>query len=1063
MKKISSKLLILLAGLGIFLPAYDAFATTWHQNFVDTFTRADSATLGNSWDLGTGSYAITSNKAVLTTGGNPWVEGVSMRPSEEATVDQRITFRIPAGVNIAGDSLWTSLRTHSRGTEYIIGLDHAETRFGKSVGGSLSFLGDTVAISGYNSSHVYLIDVSTVGTSPTTLSITVTDETTSTVVATNTTTDSTAELQSAGTPGFFTVGTITIDDFTVYDTNVPPATSYTFTGPTATQVSVASSNYTVTPDGLYTGTITPSDNSAGGTFTPSSLTFSDSSAAQTFTYTPASTGTKTLSVSASPTLGTNPASIAVVVTSLPPGEVRVNNPELIWSPYNWKFNGSTWAQTTPGGAYVKVGFTGSTLALGVSTSTMDGIDLTDVVVDAYIDGNTSPVSKTLDDLSATGILTFSSALSSGSHYAVIYLSHTLEGADRWSVPANVLRITKIQLAADGTGDVASLTSTPLAEKDRNIIIFGDSITEGVGTSGAEYAYSAILGSTLGVEYGQIGYGALGWNVGGNGGVAAFYDSGTPASSSWRNFYSGSTRMTNNSDLSQGFAGGTPHAVFLNMGTNDYLNTTNATTMRTKVGSFLTDIRTTVGSWPAVFVISPFRFGNPDAATYKSALLNGLADYQSAHSSDTRVYLLDLGSDGYDTAANNGGLHPNDTGSELLGEELAALAEDYLIDPVTAVSSVVVTPTSNSVTATWNTDEVGSSILDFGLTSSYASSTPEIHNATTTRTTAHSVTLNGLSSCTRYHYSVRSRDLALGSASSSDSTFTTEGCPGSAAILSSASEDVSGSGTLVNGDTTLTIPNDFSEDYTDASFQANELNATTFFTTAGTPSGKTAVGNYVVELKAVGDDGAPITTFDAPLTVTMGYESGDVTGLDTSSLTIYRYDSGVWTALTSCSVDTGAHTVSCQTSHFSSFSIFGQAAASSGSSSGSGRGSGGMRYGCKDPAALNYEYFAASRPSLCVYTVGAIAPSLALSSASSSAHVFVRDLKINMAGADVLELQKLLVANKSGAAAQALAQHGLTKNFGPLTQKALIEYQKAKGITPAVGYFGPKTRAAISNP
>lgn len=121
----------------------------------------------------------------------------------------------------------------------------------------------------------------------------------------------------------------------------------------------------------------------------------------------------------------------------------------------------------------------------------------------------------------------------------------------------------------------------------------------------------------------------------------------------------------------------------------------------------------------------------------------------------------------------------------------------------------------------------------------------------------------------------------------------------------------------------------------------------------------------------------------------------------------------------------------------------------------------MRYGCKDPAALNYEYFAASRPSLCVYTVGAIAPSLALSSATSSVYVFVRDLKINMAGADVLELQKLLVANKSGAAAQALAQHGLTKNFGPLTQKALIEYQKAKGITPAVGYFGPKTRASIS--
>ncbi len=1028
----------------------------WTLNFTDTFNRADSATLGNNWDLGAGTYTIVSNQAVVTTAGNPWVEGVSMRPAGESTTDQRITFRIPAGEDVSGDSFWLSPRTHSRGTEYIIGLDHAETRFGKSVGGSLSFLGSTVAISGYNSSHSYLVDASVEGTSPTTLSITVTDETTDTVVATNTTTDSTSELQSAGVPGFFTVGTITFDDFKVYDTTTPPASSYTFTGPTGTQVSVASSNYTITPDGLYTGTITPSDNGAGGTFTPSSLTFSNSSTAQTFTYTPASTGTKTLSVSASPTLGTNPASISVVVTTLPPGEVRVNNAELIWSPYNWKFNGSTWAQTTPGGAYVKVGFTGSTLALGVSTSTMDGIDLGDVVVNAYIDGSASPVSKTLEDLSATGLLTFSSGLSSGSHYAIIYLSHTLESADRWSVPANVLRITKIQLATDGTGAVASLASTPLAEKSRKIIIFGDSITEGVGTSGAEYAYSAILAETLDVEYGQIGYGAVGWDVSGNGGVPPFYDSSTPANSSWRHFYSGTTRLTNNSDLSAGFAGGVPNALFLNMGTNDYLNTTNTTNVRTKVASFLADARTTVGSWPAIFVISPFRFGNADASAYKTALLNGLADYQSAHPSDTRVYLLDLGSDGYATTNAHGGLHPDDTGSEILGEELAALAEDYIIDPVTEVSSVSVSLTSNSVTATWNTDAVASSILDFGLTSTYASSTTEIHNATTTRTTTHSVTLANLSLCTRYHYSVRSRDLGLNSVSSADNTFTTEGCPGSAEILSSSSAEITGSGTVTNGDTTLTIPNDFSETYSNASFQANELNATTFFVTAGTPSGKTAVGNYVVELKALGDDGSAITTFDTPLTVTMGYEPGDVSGLDTSSLTIYRYDSGTWTALTNCSVNTTAHTVSCQTSHFSSFSIFGQTASSGGGSSGS-RGGGGTHYGCKDPAALNYEFFAASRPGLCLYAHG---PATIASTATSTNYAFTRDLRISMTGIDVFELQKFLVSQKIGVAAQALAQHGLTKNFGPLTQKALIEFQKANAITPAVGYFGPVTRAKV---
>ena len=37
----------------------------------------------------------------------------------------------------------------------------------------------------------------------------------------------------------------------------------------------------------------------------------------------------------------------------------------------------------------------------------------------------------------------------------------------------------------------------------------------------------------------------------------------------------------------------------------------------------------------------------------------------------------------------------------------------------------------------------------------------------------------------------------------------------------------------------------------------------------------------------------------------------------------------------------------------------------------------------------------------------------------------------------------------------------TTMFGGLTRAALIEFQKANGITPAVGYFGPKTRAYIA--
>lgn len=76
------------------------------------------------------------------------------------------------------------------------------------------------------------------------------------------------------------------------------ATSFGFTGPTSGDIGVASTNFTVTPDYDYNGTVTPSDGGAGGTFTPTSLDWSSNkdTTAKTFTYTPAGAGAKTISL-----------------------------------------------------------------------------------------------------------------------------------------------------------------------------------------------------------------------------------------------------------------------------------------------------------------------------------------------------------------------------------------------------------------------------------------------------------------------------------------------------------------------------------------------------------------------------------------------------------------------------------------------------------------------------------------------------------------------------------------------------------------------------------------------
>ena len=77
-------------------------------------------------------------------------------------------------------------------------------------------------------------------------------------------------------------------------------------------------------------------------------------------------------------------------------------------------------------------------------------------------------------------------------------------------------------------------------------------------------------------------------------------------------------------------------------------------------------------------------------------------------------------------------------------------------------------TSNSATVTWTTNEPATSQVDYGLTTSYGSTT----TLDPTLVTAHSVLLTGLAPSTTYNYRVRSVDAAGNQAVSTNSTFRT---------------------------------------------------------------------------------------------------------------------------------------------------------------------------------------------------------------------------------------------------------------------------------------------------
>ena len=100
--------------------------------------------------------------------------------------------------------------------------------------------------------------------------------------------------------------------------------------------------------------------------------------------------------------------------------------------------------------------------------------------------------------------------------------------------------------------------------------------------------------------------------------------------------------------------------------------------------------------------------------------------------------------------------------------------------------------------------------------------------------------------------------------------------------------------------------------------------------------------------------------------------------------------------------------------------------------------------------------------------GSVSPELeatinALSGTPAASSTFARDLQIGSTGDDVQALQQYLNAHGAMLAASGPGSPGNeTMKFGSVTKAALIKFQKAAGISPAAGYFGPKTRAYVAS-
>ena len=112
--------------------------------------------------------------------------------------------------------------------------------------------------------------------------------------------------------------------------------------------------------------------------------------------------------------------------------------------------------------------------------------------------------------------------------------------------------------------------------------------------------------------------------------------------------------------------------------------------------------------------------------------------------------------------------------DAAGNWSAAVTDTIVLDTTapTVSARTVSSVTASAATVTWTTNEPATSQVDYGLTTSYGSTTP----LDASLVTAHSVVLSGLTANSTYNYRIRTVDAAGNTTVTANGTFTTAAAP-----------------------------------------------------------------------------------------------------------------------------------------------------------------------------------------------------------------------------------------------------------------------------------------------
>lgn len=349
------------------------------------------------------------------------------------------------------------------------------------------------------------------------------------------------------------------------------------------------------------------------------------------------------------------------------GGIAANDPRIYYSPENCYIGGATNVLLRVPGAFARVTFTGTAIKvlLSVARFVSNGTLAENYPTIRYqVDGGAFSANAKLTSTTTSIAIT---GLSPGLHTLRFELDSTYGVDDSWNTPVSSLQITGYQLDSGGAVVYQAVTA-PRMRVDGDSIVAGVN-TEGIGdpsgtvapwypdTNRASHTWPRLVADALGYDCAQLGYGGAGWFAAGIGNVPSVLES--------MDFYYGSVdrkRFT-------GKLADPPTIVVAALGVNDHSGDVSPA-----VFQYMQRQRSECGSDTYIVILVP-----PSGAQ-RANITTGFGLYTTAHPTDERVLLVDLGV-GF-TAETTDGTHYSAAGHVTVASALTPILQNML--PATRV-------------------------------------------------------------------------------------------------------------------------------------------------------------------------------------------------------------------------------------------------------------------------------------------------------------------------------------------------------------------------------------------